>query len=301
MLFDIGIAGPIAGFVVAVPALFIGLGDVHTSVRLPADFVGVLSSASRCSSSWRRWLIWGTHAGRLFAEPAPDGVRGLVRPARHGAEPVSDRPARRRPHLLRGARAGGRRTSPWRRSAAPSCLTFFSSSWLVWTVLMVAMLFVFGPRHPRVFDEDVPLDRTRLLLAAVRRRDVRPLLHAGADSIRRAAAPLTPARVRTALSTRLQHRADRRRRSSAGARSGRAGERRSSASRILFRFVALHEELRAVLAAQLAERRRRRPEHPEVAARRRRRSRSHDVRGVVHRRRERARADDGVDERDVGG
>jgi membrane-associated protease RseP (regulator of RpoE activity) len=39
------------------------------------------------------------------------------------------------------------------------------SSWIVWTVLMVVMLFIFGPRHPRVFDEHVPLDRTRLLLA----------------------------------------------------------------------------------------------------------------------------------------
>ena len=29
MLFDIGIAGPIAGFVVAVPALFIGLALSH--------------------------------------------------------------------------------------------------------------------------------------------------------------------------------------------------------------------------------------------------------------------------------
>jgi hypothetical protein len=27
------------------------------------------------------------------------------------------------------------------------------------------MLLVFGPRHPRVFDEDQPLDRNRLLLA----------------------------------------------------------------------------------------------------------------------------------------
>ena len=32
-----------------------------------------------------------------------------------------------------------------------------------------------------VFDEDVPLDRTRLLLALLRGRDVRALLHAGAD------------------------------------------------------------------------------------------------------------------------
>ena len=52
MLFDIGIAGPIAGFVVAVPALFIGLAMSHV-VRLPADFSGS-SWASRCSSSSRR-------------------------------------------------------------------------------------------------------------------------------------------------------------------------------------------------------------------------------------------------------
>jgi hypothetical protein len=27
------------------------------------------------------------------------------------------------------------------------------------------MLFLFGPHHPRVIDEHVPLDRTRLILA----------------------------------------------------------------------------------------------------------------------------------------
>jgi hypothetical protein len=29
------------------------------------------------------------------------------------------------------------------------------------------MLVMFGPSHPRVFDEDVPLDRARLILALV--------------------------------------------------------------------------------------------------------------------------------------
>jgi membrane-associated protease RseP (regulator of RpoE activity) len=44
-------------------------------------------------------------------------------------------------------------------------LTFFSLSWLVWTALMVVMLFVFGPRHPPAVDDHVPLDRTRVALA----------------------------------------------------------------------------------------------------------------------------------------
>jgi len=43
---------------------------------------------------------------------------------------------------------------------------FFSSSWIVWTGLTIVMLVMFGPRHPRVYDEAVPLDRSRLILAA---------------------------------------------------------------------------------------------------------------------------------------
>jgi len=35
----------------------------------------------------------------------------------------------------------------------------------VWTVMIVAMLAIAGPRHPRVMDEIVPLDRTRMCLA----------------------------------------------------------------------------------------------------------------------------------------
>ena len=58
MLFDIGIAGPIAGFAVAVPALLIGLSMSHVA-RLPADFSGyelgeplLFKLASR--------LLWGS-------------------------------------------------------------------------------------------------------------------------------------------------------------------------------------------------------------------------------------------------
>src|SRR5258706_11242462 len=45
-------------------------------------------------------------------------------------------------------------------------LTFISTSWVVWTFLTIGMLVVFGPRHPRTVDEDVPLDRGRKWLAA---------------------------------------------------------------------------------------------------------------------------------------
>jgi hypothetical protein len=42
-----------------------------------------------------------------------------------------------------------------------------STSWLVWTVLTIGMLFAFGRHHPRTFDEQVPLDATRRWLALV--------------------------------------------------------------------------------------------------------------------------------------
>ena len=44
-------------------------------------------------------------------------------------------------------------------------LSYLSTSWLVWTVLMILMVVAFGPRHPRTFDEDVPLDSGRVWLA----------------------------------------------------------------------------------------------------------------------------------------
>jgi membrane-associated protease RseP (regulator of RpoE activity) len=44
-------------------------------------------------------------------------------------------------------------------------LTFFSSSWIVWTILMVVMLLVIGPHHPPTLDDTMPLGRGRLLLA----------------------------------------------------------------------------------------------------------------------------------------
>ena len=50
---------------------------------------------------------------------------------------------------------------------AACVLSYFSSSWIVWTVLTVVLLLRFGRHHPPVFDEDAPLDRGRLILAGV--------------------------------------------------------------------------------------------------------------------------------------
>jgi membrane-associated protease RseP (regulator of RpoE activity) len=44
-------------------------------------------------------------------------------------------------------------------------LSIYSSSWIVWTLLAVGLLFAFGWRHPRVWDETEPLDPARRWLA----------------------------------------------------------------------------------------------------------------------------------------
>src|SRR3981081_1617499 len=58
MLFDIGIAGPLAGFLVLVPALFIRLSLSHV-VRRPADFSG-LELGEPLLFKFASTLIWGT-------------------------------------------------------------------------------------------------------------------------------------------------------------------------------------------------------------------------------------------------
>src|SRR4030095_8973253 len=59
MLFDIGIAGPIAGFLVAVPALFIGVALSHV-VRIPDNTGGMLELGEPLLCKLASWMWWGT-------------------------------------------------------------------------------------------------------------------------------------------------------------------------------------------------------------------------------------------------
>lgn len=165
MLFDIGIAGPIAGFVVAVPALFIGLSMSHV-VRLPANPSDMLELGEPLLFKFASWLLWGTQ---------PDGYSLNMHPMAFAAWfgmlatalnlfPIGQLDGGHVSYAVLGSRWSTYLTFAMLGVAVG--LAFFASSWIVWTVMMVAMLFIFGPKHPRVFDEDVPLDRTRLLLAA---------------------------------------------------------------------------------------------------------------------------------------
>jgi membrane-associated protease RseP (regulator of RpoE activity) len=164
MLFDIGIAGPIAGFVVAVPTLFVGLAMSHV-VRIPADAPGMLELGEPILFKLASWLLWGTQ---------PDGYSLNMHPMAFAAWfgllatalnlfPIGQLDGGHVSYSVLGSRLSTYVT--FAMLAVAVGLSVFASSWIVWTTMMVVMLAVFGPKHPRVFDEETPLDRTRLALA----------------------------------------------------------------------------------------------------------------------------------------
>jgi membrane-associated protease RseP (regulator of RpoE activity) len=161
-LFDIGIAGPIAGFLVAVPVLVLGIG-LSRVVRIPPG-VGGLELGEPLLLKGIAYMFWGT---------IPDGFTLNVHPTAFAAWfgclatalnlfPIGQLDGGHISYAVLGRRST---LVTYGTIVCLAALSFVSSSWIVWTVLNVAMLFAFGPRHPRTHDEDVPLDSTRRWLA----------------------------------------------------------------------------------------------------------------------------------------
>jgi membrane-associated protease RseP (regulator of RpoE activity) len=167
MLFDIGIAGPIAGFLVAVPTLFIGIAMSHV-VRLPDPLPPMTFELGEpLLYKLASWAFWGAQ---------PDGYTLNMHPMAFAAWfgllatalnlfPIGQLDGGHISYAVLGPRSTY--VTFLMIGVAIALAAFFSSSWVVWTGLTVVMLFMFGPRHPRVSDEHVPLDRTRLILAVL--------------------------------------------------------------------------------------------------------------------------------------
>jgi membrane-associated protease RseP (regulator of RpoE activity) len=160
-LFDIGIAGPIAGFVALLPFLFWGL-SLSTVDTIPPEggllyfgepllfklleraFFGVLEDGQDVIlhpiglAAW-----WGMLATALNLLPFGQLDGGHIIYAALGR------------HAARLSVA---------TLAVVILLTLLSPSWMLLAVLLVVVSFTFGFRHPRVPDEDAPLDRRRVWL-----------------------------------------------------------------------------------------------------------------------------------------
>jgi len=162
-LFDIGIAGPIAGFMVAVPVLLVGMG-LSRITALPGNTNGFVELGEPLLFKAVAWLYWGT---------PPDGYSINMHPMAFAAWfgmlatalnlfPIGQLDGGHISYAVLGRKST---IVTLGTVGALIALTFVSTSWLVWTALTVVMLLTFGPRHPRTIDEHVPLDKARLWLA----------------------------------------------------------------------------------------------------------------------------------------
>ncbi len=162
VLFDIGVAGPIAGFVLLVPALFYGM---TISNVVPAPTHGsILFLGEPLLFKWAMEAVFGTVRDGYTVNMHPmvfaawfgmlatalnllpfgqlDGGHITYATLGRWSTPIS---------ILTVATAVG--------------MTFLSISWLLMTLMMVAMLLILGPRHPRVIYEHEPLSAGRNLIA----------------------------------------------------------------------------------------------------------------------------------------
>ncbi|MEX2273462.1 MAG: site-2 protease family protein [Vicinamibacterales bacterium] len=160
-LFDIGVAGPIAGFVVLIPVLMLGMAWSNV-VRVPEDFEGMMLGTP----------IAFDLAARMFFERVPEGyslnIHPLVFAAWFGMLATAL-------NLLPfGQLDGGHlmyaligRHSVWVSYATVLVavgLTLYSTSWAVLTIMMLVMMLLFGTRHPTVWNEYDRLDAKRVLV-----------------------------------------------------------------------------------------------------------------------------------------
>jgi membrane-associated protease RseP (regulator of RpoE activity) len=165
-LFDIGIAGPIAGFVVIVPVLLIGFSLSHVA-PLPANLQGFDMGAPLLFRAVS-WLHFGAVPPGYDVNIHPMGWAGwfgLLATALNLA-PIGQLDGGHIAYAVLGRKSTILSVAVVIALIGLTVVTR-GQAYLVWTALIVVMLLVLGPNHPRVDDEDAPLDRTRLFLALI--------------------------------------------------------------------------------------------------------------------------------------
>jgi membrane-associated protease RseP (regulator of RpoE activity) len=162
-LFDIGVAGPIAGFVALIPFLLIGLS--FSEVR-PVPPGGYIYFAEPPLWKLLEFLYFGV---------LPAGTDVFIHPMAFAAWwgmfatflnllPFGQMDGGHLAYAVLGRRATYVSAATL---ATLMLLSFKSLNWIVMAVLMLAASYFFGFGHPRVIDEDVPLDSRRQWVAAL--------------------------------------------------------------------------------------------------------------------------------------
>jgi membrane-associated protease RseP (regulator of RpoE activity) len=159
-LFDIAVAGPLAGLLVAVPALLIGLSWSHVGMA-PPDHSGLTFGDSLLMRALQ-WLVFGSiPAGMdVFVHPvALAGWVGLFVTALN-LFPVGQ---------LDGGRIAYALFGPWHRQVSIATFVglmalgavFRSANWIVFAGLILLLM---GFHHPPPLDDLTPVSRRRYVL-----------------------------------------------------------------------------------------------------------------------------------------
>jgi membrane-associated protease RseP (regulator of RpoE activity) len=163
-LFDIGVAGPLAGFVALLPFLYWGM--TRSVVTPIPSGPNVINFGEPLLWKLFQWIHFG---------PMPSGMEVAIDQVGFAAWwgilatalnllPFGQLDGG---HIMYANL--GRRAAPV--SLATLVLVFLlamrSASWFSMAAMMVVMAFMFGFRHPRVFDEHEPLDPTRRVVALI--------------------------------------------------------------------------------------------------------------------------------------
>jgi membrane-associated protease RseP (regulator of RpoE activity) len=159
-LFDIGVAGPLAGFVVCLPVLWLGIQEA-TLQPLAADAEGLFLGEPLLF----RWITQVIHGPVAADQTLLMGRLGLA--AWFGLlvtalnlMPIGQLDGGHVTYALLRDRA--HRIS---RIASWVCvaLVYFGPSWILWAILVR----VLGRRHPPTRDDDAPIGRARVLVGAI--------------------------------------------------------------------------------------------------------------------------------------
>lgn len=160
-LFDIGVAGPIAGFVMLLPFLYLGV-SMSEVVRMTSP--SGLSLGEPLLFKAMAWLRFGHLAEGYDIMLHPLGFAawfGMLATALN-LMPFGQLDGGHVTYSLLGRRAAWVSVATL---AAAVLLTVHSMSWLSMTLMMLVMAFFLGVRHPRVIDEHTPLDARRRIIA----------------------------------------------------------------------------------------------------------------------------------------
>jgi len=160
-LFDIGVAGPLAGFILAVPTLLVGLSLSKVVAPLPKEGGFVLGEP----------LLLKIFSSLLFRGAPPNsdmilhpiafaGWVGILVTALN-LFPIGQLDGGHVFYALLGKKSG--KYSRYILFVFVFMGIFFFYGWLVWALLISVM----GLKHPKILDEDTPLSPKRKIIGVV--------------------------------------------------------------------------------------------------------------------------------------